>query len=146
MIKPHFKIATQKKDTNDCGAIAVINLLRFYNQKSPSLRSLLKRLKKNKDGIHFHNISIFLDSKNYKYNKVYNPNIKKMIPRIKNGGSIILFNSKGTSNHYSMILKITKKYVYLTNMFNEETGLYESIAKIKIDSFLKYRFISIIFF
>lgn len=130
---------TQKENEYNCGAIAVLNLFKIYKvQHKYSRNTLTKEVKTNKNigGAYVFELQQVLDKKRVFKNRIYNPSFSDIKKKFL-GAAIILFQIRGEGRHFSCIYKITKSYIYLTNIYCPEKEKYVEIKRFKINDFFK---------
>jgi len=132
------KFLTQKNETSNCGAIAVLNFLNHNHVKNRySLNKTTKILKTKENGCHLFEIQNFMDKKKCFLNRVYNPSKKEIMQKFSPSGAILLFKEPGCGYHFSFVYKITKKYLYITNVWDDNIECHVPEKKMPIDKFFK---------
>lgn len=134
MLKKEIK--TQRSNSYDCGVIAIQNALKQLNKKVPSLK-LLKidtKFKKNKGNTiwDLHKYLILKDDLHAEL--LLNRSITELKGLLNNNHSLIV-RIENPQGHFSNIIKIDKKDVYLTNIYNKKQNKYLEITKIPIAKF-----------
>jgi hypothetical protein len=109
----------------------------MYNIKNRySVNSLSKLVKtKQSDGSYIFELQKILDKHNLFLNRIYSPTLCDIKKRYTQS-AIILFQRRVEGPHFSCISKITKKYIYLTNIYCDQAEKYVEEKKFIISCIL----------
>lgn len=126
------KIITQKDGEYTCGAVAIKNFLMEIKEESKA--SVIKINNLIKKG----NRTTALEVYSYLYAKhdlgvsmVFQPTRIQVRKALKQNSAIILIKSSISENHFCTIINYDKTFVYLTNMWDNDSEKYIPLKKIK---------------